>query len=87
MFHVSLLNQSTKGASSKRKLPQLTEEGTIQVAPASILDRRTSQRNGQEVDKILVQCTNLAAEHASLEDLTFIQAQFPQFQSNVNPRD
>lgn len=64
-------------------LPQMTKEGQVKVAPFAMLDRRVIKRKNKEVDKVLIQWTNLTLEDAIWEDWTHIQAQFSIF----NPAD
>ena len=79
VFHVSLLKPSAKGAVVHSQPPTLTEEGEVKITPAVVLARRTLRRDGRDVEQALIQWENLDAANVTWEDITVMQAQFPEF--------
>jgi hypothetical protein len=65
------------------KLPMLTPEGKIKVAPLAILQSRQVPRNAGEYDipvpQWLIHWENLTPEEATWEDASFIRSTFPAF--------
>jgi hypothetical protein len=82
VFHVSQLKKNI-GAKvvPSPNLPLVDDEGNIRVAPELILARRVIPRNNELVAQWQIKWINLPEEAASWEDVTFIQAVFPQFHS------
>ena len=83
VFHVSMLKRTAKGVSVTGTLPQVTDDGTVKVAPQAILDRRMIKRGNSAVTQVLVHWVNMSPAEATWEDWTVLKGQFPDF----NPRD
>ena len=65
-------------------LPLLNADGTIQIAPVAVLDRKLIPRVQGSISvpvvQWLVQWENMTQEQAIWEDASFIQTVFPSFQ-------
>ncbi|XP_071932848.1 uncharacterized protein [Coffea arabica] len=82
VFHVSLLKKklgTLRGSSIN--LPELDTQDQCPMQPEAILSRRVILRNEQPVIQFLIKWSQLEAEEASWEDKSFIERQFPAFQT------
>lgn len=80
VFHISHLKKHLGDkAIPLPHVPIVTEDGRIKTAPFACLDKRMIQRNKTPVAQWLVHWENLAPTDATWEDLTFLQAMFPEF--------
>ena len=65
------------------KLPLVTAEGKVKIAPLAILQRRQVPRSNGEYDvpvpQWLIHWENMTPEDATWEDVAFVQATFPDF--------
>ena len=83
VFHVSMVKRAAKGVSVTGTLPQVTDDGTVKVAPQAILDRRMIKRGNSAITQVLVHWVNMPPAEATWEDWTVLKGQFPDF----NPRE
>ena len=82
VFHVSLLKKKLGPLqNSSPKLPKLDEHDQCPLKPEIILKRRVILRGGQPVVQFLIKWDQLDYEEASWEDKSFIEHQFPIFQT------
>ncbi|XP_071912157.1 uncharacterized protein [Coffea arabica] len=82
VFHVSLLKKKLgpmQGSSTK--LPKLDTQDQCRLQPEIILRRRVIMREGQPIVQYLIKWNQLDYEEASWEDKSFIENQFPTFQT------
>ena len=82
VFHVSLLKKKlglVQGSSTK--LPEFDAQDQCPLQPESVMRRRVILRNGQPVIQFLIKWNQLKPEEASWEDKSFIERQFPAFQT------
>jgi hypothetical protein len=81
VFHVSCLKKVI-GCTNvpAQALPTFDDQGTLQVSPYCILDRRQVRKRGCTITQILVQWTSLPPEDATWEEAHSIQERFPNFQ-------
>ncbi|XP_027096126.1 uncharacterized protein [Coffea arabica] len=54
IFHVSLLKPSAKGTPISSELPQISDEKFFTITPTTVLDRRVINRNGQQLEQVLI---------------------------------
>jgi hypothetical protein len=81
VFHVSCLKKVIGRTNvPAQALPTFDDQGTLQVSPYRILDRRQVRKRGRTITQILVQWTNLPPEDATWEEAHSIQERFPNFQ-------
>ena len=85
IFHVNQLKKHLGlAAVPNPRLPLLTEDGKIKIAPVAILQYRQIPRSAGDynvpVPQWLVHWENLTPEEATWEDASFIQSTFPKFQ-------
>ncbi|XP_071925878.1 uncharacterized protein [Coffea arabica] len=82
VFHVSLLKKKLGPLqNSSTKLPELDTQDQCPLQPEIILKRRVILRGGQPVVQFLIKWDQLDYEEASWEDKSFIEHQFPTFQT------
>ncbi|XP_071917200.1 uncharacterized protein [Coffea arabica] len=82
VFHVSLLKKKLGPVhSSSPDLPELDEYDQCPLKPETILKRRVIMREGRSVIQFLIKWNHLSYDEASWEDKTFIENQFPEFQT------
>jgi hypothetical protein len=86
VFHVNQLKKHLgKRAIPNPKLPLVTPDGRVKIAPLAILQRRQVPRNAGEYDiavpQWLIHWENMTEADATWEDATFITATFPEFKS------
>lgn len=83
VFHVSLLKKkiSDKYIPSP-ELPLTYNDGHFKVYPLQILDRRIIPMNNAAVAQVLSHWSNSSPEEATWEDYSFMESQFPNFDSN-----
>ncbi|XP_062151845.1 uncharacterized protein LOC133860216 [Alnus glutinosa] len=81
VFHVSCLKK-VMGRTNvpAQALPTFDDQGTLQVSPYRILDRRQVRKRGRTITQLLVQWTSLPLEDATWEEAHSIQERFPNFQ-------
>jgi hypothetical protein len=84
VFHVNQLKKHLgKHAIPNPKLPLVTSDGKIKMAPKAVLQRRQIPRSAGEYDvavpQWLVHWENMTEADATWEDAAFIQATFPSF--------
>ena len=60
-------------------LPELDEEGSIQLQPEQVLHTRDKQMRGRMIKEVLVKWKDTSPEDATWEPTTILQ-QFPQLQ-------
>jgi hypothetical protein len=82
VFHVNQLKKHLgKHAVPNPKLPLVTPDGKIKVAPQAVLQRRQIPRRAGNYDvavpQWLIHWENMSAEEATGEDAAFITATFP----------
>ncbi|CAL5346186.1 unnamed protein product [Camellia sinensis] len=81
VFHVSLLKKKIgTNVLAHTTLPPVGLEGTLQLEPMAVLDRRMVKRGNKAVVQWLVQWTNSFPEDATWVDHSEIEAKYPQFQ-------
>ena len=66
---------------SSTKLLELDNQDQCPLQPEAILSRRVILRNGQTIIQFLIKWEQLEPEEASWEDKSFIESQFPAFQT------
>ncbi|XP_071905951.1 uncharacterized protein [Coffea arabica] len=82
VFHVSLLKKKLGPLQNRStKLPELDTQDQCPLQPELILKRRAIMRGGQPVIQLLIKWNQLDYEEASWEDKSFIEHQFPTFQT------
>ncbi|XP_071901187.1 uncharacterized protein [Coffea arabica] len=82
VFHVLLLKKKLGPLQcSSPKLPKLDEYDQCPLKPEAILKRRVIMREGRPVIQFLIKWNHLSYDEASWEDKTFIENQFPEFQT------
>jgi hypothetical protein len=86
VFHVNQLKKHLgKRAIPNPKLPLVTPDGRVKIAPLAILQRRQVPRNAGEYDiavpQWLIHWENMTEVDATWEDAAFITATFPEFKS------
>ncbi|XP_077242379.1 uncharacterized protein LOC143882872 [Tasmannia lanceolata] len=80
IFHVSLLKKKLgQQVVPQTQLPQVDNEGHIQLEPVAILDCRLVNRNNQAITQVLVQWSNSFIEGETWEDFQAFSARFPDF--------
>lgn len=81
VFHVSLLKKKL-GAHvvAQPSLPPVGPEGTFQLEPMTVLDRRMVKRGNKAVVQWLVQWLNSFPEDATWVDYSDMQTKYPHFQ-------
>lgn len=80
-FHVSLLKKKLGAhAIAQPTLPPVGPEGTLQLEPVAVLDRKMVKRGNRAVVQWLVQWANSFPEDATWVDHSEIQAKYPNFQ-------
>lgn len=80
VFHVTQLKQHLgPKAVPTKELPLIDDKGYINVAPATILQRRVIPRNNEPVVQWLIHWINLPESEATWEDANFIRKVFPMF--------
>jgi hypothetical protein len=84
VFHVNQLKKHLGNAAIPNpKLPLVTADGKIKMAPKAILQHRQIPRNAGEYDipvpQWLIHWENMEEHEATWEDASFIQATFPWF--------
>lgn len=83
VFHVSLLKKCIgKEIVPVPDLPVVDEDGSVQVSPTAVLERRTEIRKGVAFPQFLVQWQHQSPDLATWEDEAYIRRRFPTF----NPR-
>ncbi|CAL5333729.1 unnamed protein product [Camellia sinensis] len=81
VFHVSLLKKKIgTNVLAHTTLPPVGLEGTLQLEPMAVLDRRMVKRGNKAVVQWLVQWANSFPEDATWVDHSEIEAKYPQFQ-------
>jgi hypothetical protein len=81
VFHVSCLKQVMGHTNiSAQDLPSFDDQGTLQVSPCRILDRRQVRKLGCTITQVLGQWTNLPPEGATWEEVHSLYERFPNFQ-------
>lgn len=79
VFHVSLLKRAIGATQVEPNFPEeLIFVGTP-FLPASVLQRRTVQRDDQLVKQVLIQWSGLGADEATWMDIADVSGQFPYF--------
>ena len=81
VFHVNLLKKYV--ANSHHVLQEsynLREDGSLQIKPEYILDRRVKQLRSRSLVEVLVKWDMYPVEDASWVDLDVLQAEYPSFQ-------
>ncbi|XP_071939936.1 uncharacterized protein [Coffea arabica] len=82
VFHVSLLKKKLGPLhSSSSNLLELDEYDQCPLKPETILKRRAIMHEGRPVIQFLIKWNHLSYDEASWEDKTFIENQFPEFQT------
>ncbi|WVZ04846.1 hypothetical protein V8G54_018192 [Vigna mungo] len=80
VFHISLLKKFHGNQKQQYlPLPLTTSEFGPLIQPISILDSRTTVRNGKQVEQRLVQWDSLSEAENSWEDLVELQQSYPNF--------
>ena len=84
VFHVNQLKKHLGlSAVPNAKLPLVTPDGRIKIAPIAVLQRRQIPRTAGEYDVDVPQCLvhweNMSPDEATWEDASFVQATFPEF--------
>ena len=84
VFHVNQLKKHLGDrAIANSKLPLVTPDGKIKIAPLAMLQRRQIPRSNGDYDvavpQWLIHWENMTADEATWEDAAFIQATFPMF--------
>ncbi|KAG8386794.1 hypothetical protein BUALT_Bualt03G0185900 [Buddleja alternifolia] len=78
---ISLNALSGRRHTPSPQLPAINEQGQTQIYPTAILARRIIPRNNRPVTQMLVQWAHSRPELATWEDLAYLCAKFPQFDS------
>ena len=82
VFHVSLLKKKLGPLQySSPKLLELDDCDQCPLRPEAILKRRAILREGRTVIQFLIKWNHLGYDEASWEDKSFIENQFPEFQT------
>jgi len=79
VFHVSLLKKAVKASDGLNLPPELELEATELLYPETVLARRTTKVQQEEVEQGLIQWQGQSPEEATWEDLLTIRSQFPEF--------
>ncbi|MCI29490.1 hypothetical protein A2U01_0050699, partial [Trifolium medium] len=80
VFHVSLLKKAVGQYHEEEELPDLMEGEQVEVLePESVVAVRQIQKQGTEVQQLLVHWKGRAIEDATWEDIVMFKSQFPKF--------
>ena len=81
VFHVSLLKKKLgQHITSNPTLPQVSDEGVLQMEPIVVSDRRMVKCNNKAVVQWLVQWSGTFLEDATWIDYDEFHSKFPDFQ-------
>lgn len=82
VFHVSQLKKAIGQSKVQQQLPQVTDQGTFDLAPLRQLDSRQILRDHKVVYQKLIQWRGCSVDEATWEDEDLLKCNFPEFSNH-----